>query len=74
MSQAQTQVTTVTSSGRTGELCQKTGPYKCSTSPVVVVSVRQGTPFPYAPRAGNPSTQVTTWALVGPTTSTITAI
>ena len=74
MSQAQTQLTTVTSSGRTGEICQKTGPYKCSTSPVVVVSIRQGTPFPPGPRVGTPSTQSTTWTMVGPTTSTITAI
>jgi hypothetical protein len=74
MSQATTQVTTVTASGRTGETCQKTGPYKCSTSPVVIVSVQKGDKFPLGPRAGTPSSQSTTWSLVGPTTTSVPTI
>ena len=74
MSQATTQNTTVTAGGRTGEICQKTGPYKCSTSPVVIVSVKKGAIFPSGPRTGTPSTQSTTWTLVGPTTTSVPTI
>ena len=54
MLQAETQNTTVTASGRTGEICQKTGPYRCSTSPVVIVPIRKGTPFPAGPQIRHP--------------------
>jgi hypothetical protein len=74
MSQAKTQVTTVTASGTTGQTCQKTGPYKCSTSPVVIVAVEKGDIFPPGPRTGTPSTQSTTWSLVGPTTTSVPTI
>jgi hypothetical protein len=74
MSQAKTQVTTVTASGTTGQTCQKTGPYKCSTSPVVIVAIEKGDIFPPGPRAGAPSSQSTTWTLVGPTTTSVPTI
>jgi hypothetical protein len=74
MLQAETQNTTVTSSGRTGEICKKTGPYKCSTSPVVIVSVKSGSPFPRGPKANDPAGQVTTWTFVGITTSSVPTI
>jgi hypothetical protein len=74
MSQATTQNTTVTASGRTGEICQKTGPYKCSTSPVVVVSMKKGNAFPRGPKDNDPAGQITTWTLITLSTSTITTI
>jgi hypothetical protein len=69
-----TQNTTVTSGGRTGEICQKTGPYRCSTSPVVVVPIKKGTPYPLAPKSGSTTGQASTWTLVTISTSTITTI
>lgn len=76
MSQAETQNTTVTSTGRTGEICKKTGPYKCTTSPVVIVSFKLGQVFPGGPRpAGStPPTQATTWNYVSITTSSVPTI
>jgi hypothetical protein len=74
MSQAETQNTTVTATGRTGEICKKTGPYRCTTSPVVIISVKIGQVFPSGPRTGTPSTQPTTWNYVGITTSAVPTI
>jgi hypothetical protein len=74
MSQATTQNTTVTASGRTGEICQKTGPYRCTTSPVVVITMKKGGTFPPGPSNTPPNTQPTTWNYVTITTSTITTI
>jgi hypothetical protein len=74
MSQATTQNTTVTASGRTGEICQRTGPYKCTTSPVVIVTVKKGTPFPAGPQSGSTTGQPTTWNFVGITTSSVPTI
>jgi hypothetical protein len=71
MSQAETQNTTVTSTGRTGEICKKTGPYRCTTSPVVIVTVKQGTAFPEAPSTTPPHRQASTWNYVGPTTTSV---
>jgi hypothetical protein len=72
--EAITQNTTVTATGRTGETCQKTGPYRCSTSPVVIVSVKKGAIFPPGPQAGTTTGQPTTWTFVGPTTSSVPTI
>jgi len=74
MSQATTQNTTVTASGRTGEICQKTGPYKCTTSPSVIVTFKKGTQFSRAPKDNDPAGQVTTWNFVGITTSSVPTI
>jgi hypothetical protein len=72
--EATTQNTTVTASGRTGEICQKTGPYKCSTSPVVIVPIKKGDTFPPGPQAGSTTGVPTTWSFVGPTTSNVPTI
>jgi hypothetical protein len=71
---ATTQNTTVTASGRTGEICPKTGPYRCSTSPVVIVPVKRGTPFPPGPKGSDPAGQPTTWTFVGTSTTTVPTI
>jgi hypothetical protein len=72
--EATTMNAAVAASGRTGETCQSTGPYRCSTSPVVIVSVKKGAIFPLAPQSGSTTGQSTTWTFVGPTTSTVPAI
>lgn len=64
MIQAQTTQTAVTSSGRTGDTCQKSGPYKCSTTPVVTVYVKKGSKFPSAPKTGSSTGQSATWTMV----------
>jgi len=74
MSQATTQNTTVTASGRTGEICQKTGPYKCTTSPVVIVAMKKGGIFPPGPQAGTTTGQPTNWQFVTITASTVPTI
>jgi hypothetical protein len=71
---ATTQNTTITASGRTGETCQRTGPYRCSTSPVVIVSVKKGDKFPNAPSGSSTTGQPSTWAFVGTSTTTVPTI
>ena len=63
MLQTQTQ-TAVTASGRTGQTCQKSGPYKCNTTPVVTVFVKKGSKFPVAPKPGSNAGQIATWTMV----------
>jgi hypothetical protein len=72
--EATTQNATLAASGRTGDICQSTGPYRCSTSPEVIVSVKKGASFPLAPQTGSTTGQSTTWTFVGPTTSTVPTI
>jgi hypothetical protein len=63
MIETQTQ-TPVNSSGRTGDTCQVSGPYKCSTSPVVVLFVKKGDRFPNGPSSTSSQGQTTTWTIV----------
>jgi hypothetical protein len=39
----------VNASGITGTLCTKTGPYKCSNHPEIIVFFRKGTTFTVCP-------------------------
>jgi len=52
-----TSATPVSSSGSTGATCQKTGPYKSSTS--VIVFFKRGDRFPADPTTG----RSTTWRM-----------
>ncbi len=65
MFQSTTQsATTLTASGFTGATCQKSGPYKCSTSPQVTMYVAKGQKFPKGPKTGSTTGQNTTWTMV----------
>ncbi|MCI0661393.1 MAG: hypothetical protein L0220_09995 [Acidobacteria bacterium] len=65
MFQAQTQsFTTFTVSGKTGTICQRSGPYKCTTSPQVTIFVKRGQKFPLGPKTGSTKGQFTTWVMV----------
>lgn len=46
--------------GRTGELCQTAGPYKCNTQTSIVVLFKRGQKFPGDPVNGRD----TSWTLV----------
>jgi hypothetical protein len=63
MIETQTQ-TPVTASGRTGETCTVSGPYRCSTSPVVVIFIKNGDKFPNGPSSTSSQGQTTTWTVV----------
>ena len=57
--------TDVTATGKTGDTCSASGPYKCNTTPSVTIFVKKGDPFPTAPS----STAITqgqnaTWTMV----------
>ena len=69
MTEAQTQQTAITASGRTGETCQKSGPYKCSTTPVVTVYINKNDRFPPGPSSNSNAGQTTTWTMLSPTTT-----
>jgi len=56
--------TTVTASGKTGDTCSATGPYKCSTTPSVTVLVKKGEKFPAGPSTTSIQGQATTWTMV----------
>jgi hypothetical protein len=59
-----TTFTTFTVSGKTGTICQKSGPYKCTTTPVVTVFFKKGAKFTNGPKTGSANGQLTTWVLV----------
>ena len=48
-------------SGRTGESCQESGVYKCSTHPTNTIPLAKGNKFPPCSLGGGHST---TWTLV----------
>jgi hypothetical protein len=54
----------VTASGQTGSACTVSGPYKCSTSPVVVIFIKKGDIFPRGPSSTSSQGQNTTWTIV----------
>jgi hypothetical protein len=58
------QTTTLTASGKTGTDCTISGPYRCSTSPVVTVFIKKGDKFPPGPTSNSTKGQITTWTLV----------
>jgi hypothetical protein len=62
MADTQTQ-TPVTSSGQTGTVCQKSGPYKCNTHTTVVIFFKNGQTFSNCP-SGSTTGHSTTWAVV----------
>ncbi len=64
MFQTQMSFTTVTASGKTGTVCQKSGPYKCTTTPSVTIFVSKGDKFPNGPKTGSTTGQATTWVMV----------
>ena len=59
-----TTFTTFTIGGKTGETCQRSGPYKCTTTPVVTIFIRKGTKFPVGPTSNSTKGQNTTWNMV----------
>jgi hypothetical protein len=56
--------TLVSASGTTGTICQKSGPYKCTTTPQVTMFIKKGQKFPGGPVSGSTKTQKTTWNMV----------
>ena len=51
--------TNVSSSGKTGTVCQRSGPYRCNTHTDFIVFVTKGAKFPSCPRSHS-----TTWSVV----------
>jgi hypothetical protein len=56
----QTSSTALTTSGSTGSLCSKTGPYRCGTHKQVIVTFTRGNKFTNCPA----SNHKTSWAVV----------
>ena len=55
---------TVTASGKTGETCTTSGPYKSNTTPSVTIFVKKGEKFPAAPSTSSSQGQNATWTMV----------
>ena len=50
-------------SGTTGQTCQQSGDYKCSTHPSQIIPISKGERFPPCNTVGN-AAHSTTWVLV----------
>jgi hypothetical protein len=55
--------TAVTASGTTGGTCSKSGPYKSSRNPSIIIFIKSGVKFPADPVDG----RSTTWSMIGAT-------
>jgi hypothetical protein len=59
MIQSSTTYTTFSTSAKTGTICQRTGPYKNNTSPVVTIMMKKGAKFPTDTKG-----KICTWTIV----------